>query len=194
MKNTNKSNGYWQGWNDFLGIDKKVDIKNYLINLIGDILDGFKFNERKKELAEILVSDTSNSFLVHSTDAYRSIKLDNNSWMQVRIYLVDIYFIVVSLNWDGAFQCHYVGTNTDIAISYFNKTVTTSQGLIQMFICFNPPPELDLSQESVSDFNLSDYYKLAGYDVPEFNQNDRKKLRQTISEFRKIRRKLSNLK
>jgi hypothetical protein len=194
MKNTTLSNGYWQGWNEFLGIEKEIDIKNYLINLIGDIMDDFMFNDRKEELAKILVFDNTNSFLIHSVDAYRSINPDKISWMQVRIYFVDKYFIILSLNWDGASQCHYVGTNTNIAIRSFYDTVTTSQSLIHMFICFNPPPELDLSEENVSDFDLSGYYKLAGFNVSKFDQKDCKNLRHTISEFRKIRRKLSNLK
>jgi hypothetical protein len=183
MKTVEKQNGYWQGWNEFLGITKEVDIKNYIVNLIGDMKDGFMYNERKEELAKILVSDTTNSYLIHSVDAYRSFNPEKISWMQIRIYYVDKYFIVVSANWDSSSQCHYVGNNINYAVDSVYHSVQVSQELLSAMLSFHPLPQLDLDVEDASVLNSSDYYELFGYHMAEFTQNDCENLMHTLSEF-----------
>jgi hypothetical protein len=190
MRTFEKQNGYWQGWNDFLGITKEVDVKNYLINLIGDIMDDFMYNERIEELANILVSDKTDSYLIHSTDAYRSFNPENISWMQIRIYYVDKYFIVISLNWDNASQCHYVGKNINYAADSVYHSVQVSQELLSAMLSFQPLPQLDLEVEDASVVNSSNYYELFGYNVAEFTLSDRENLRRILAEFRKSKRRI----
>lgn len=190
MKSINSTNGYWQGWDEFLGIRKEVDFKNYLINLIGDIMDNFMYNERKEELAKILVSDNSNSYLIHSTDAYRSFNPDNISWMQIRIYYVDIYFIVLSLNWDNASQCHYIGKNINYAADSFYQSIQVSQELLIAMLSFHPLPLLDLDIEDASVLNSSNFYELYGYHVAEFTLSDHESLKRSLDEIRKSKRRI----
>ena len=179
----NKSQ-YWQGWNDFLGITKK-DIENYLTNLIGDIIDNFKFNERKVELVNLLVSDTTNSHLVYSVESYRSLSPIDPVWMHIRIYYVDEYFITSTVSWDNVITSHYIGKDINFTVDSFYHAVEATQGLIKSVIYFDTLSQIDLTEDSESSFNLHDFYEFVGYRVPEFTEGDCNKLSITLSSIQK---------
>lgn len=185
MENYNITQGSWQGWNDFLGINKEDNIESYLVNLIGDIEDGFMYNERRDELANLLVHDAKNSFLIHSVDAYKSVKPDNPTWHQVRIYQVDEYFALISANWNDTYQCHYVGSDVNITVNDFFRNVELLQDILANMLAFQIIPMLDMNDEKVRNAPLSDYFELAGFSVPKFTGKDSDNLKHVLLKLQK---------
>lgn len=185
MENDFIQQGSWQGWNDFLGVTKEDNIENYLVNLIGDIEDGFMFDERRDELASLLVHDTKNSFLIHSVYAYKSIKPDNTSWHQVRIYNVDEYFLVISVNWDNTYQHHYIGRDVNITVNDFFRNVEILQELFANMLAFQLMATLDMNNEEVRKSYISDYFASAGYEVPKFTKKDIHNLKHVLQKLPK---------
>lgn len=166
----NKKSQYWQGWNDFLGISKD-DTHNYIINLIGDIFDGFNTKAREEELGEILTSGIGDSYLFFSEYVWKNIIREGEAWMQVLIYNIDEYFIIVKYNYDGVWFCRYVGENFRVAFDIFQREFKSSQSKFKTILDDFIQSEYDLSENTKSKVDSKDYYLLTGYLLPEITDS-----------------------
>lgn len=155
----NKSQ-YWQGWNDFLGTEND-DTHNYIINLIGDIIDGFKVAEKVKELGERLLSDKSNSYLFHTEYVYKSINSKGRNWLQVLLYKVDEHFIFIMYCPKAIIWCEYLGTDLAFAIEKFKKYHNDGH----LFLLLTNKSDLVLIKKSLSRNDYPDLYILGDYQV-----------------------------
>jgi hypothetical protein len=168
MEFINNKCEFWQGWNEFLGIDRD-DSHNYTLNLIGDILDGYKVRKRKKELLAILICDEGNSYHIKTVNAYNSINEHNESWMQVRLYKVDMYFLVMNLTQDGVSMLHYGGDNLNLAFDSFQMTIENSQAFIKNMLEVTNQSDLVMAVKKKVKIGSSDYYRSAGFEIPEYS-------------------------
>lgn len=158
MELINNKGQNWQGWNDFLGT-KSDDAHNYILNIIGDIKDGFRVTENLKELGERLISDKSDSYLFHSQYSYNNTKQQSNRWLQVRIYKVDEHFIIIMYGHNAIIWCEYVGTDLMFAIEMFFKYY--SDGFLMMLIVNKDNPKL--IKKSTAREYYPDCYEVGEY-------------------------------
>lgn len=171
----NKSQ-FWQGWNDFLGI-KPSDSHNYIVNIIGDIIDSFKVKDRMKELGERLISDNSKSYLFHSEYVYRTYKSNDKDWLQVRLYKVDEHFIFIMYGHNAIIWCEYVGTELPLAMEKFKKYHNDGH----LFLLMRMKSELELIKKTSFNKKYPDQYKLGKYRVYIFHDEYFDNLKFTLS-------------
>jgi hypothetical protein len=177
----NKSH-FWQGWNDFLGT-KNEDTHNYIINLIGDIIDGYKVAGKVKELGERLLSDKSDSYLFHSEYVYKCINSNGGQWLQVLLYKVDEHFIFIMYCHKAIIWCEYVGTDLAFAIEKFKKYHNDGHLLLLM----TNKSDLILIKKSISRKVYPDLYILGDYQVYIYDDEYFDSLRDFLSSSEEIK-------
>lgn len=165
MKTTKKQQGYWKGWNDFHGINND-DTHNYIVNIIGDIIDDFNIEAGEAELGEILTSDIADSYLFFSEYVFKYTLRESESWMQVLIYNVDEYFIIVKFNCEGVLMCRYVGEDFKVAFDFFRHEIESSQTNFKTILNEFIQSEYGVSEITKSKIDFKDYYLLTGYILP----------------------------
>lgn len=151
----------WQGWNDFLGTNEN-DIHEYIINIIADIIDGFRAKGHDKELGEKLLSDTTDSYLFYSDYSYKNIKSNSSRWLQVRIYRIDEHYILMMYGHNSIIWCEYVGTDLICAIEKFYKYY--SDGFLMMLMKY------EVSSKLVKKTTAKELYP-DSYEAGEFQFN-----------------------
>lgn len=188
----NKSQN-WQGWNDFLGISKD-DTHNYITNLIGDIIDGFNTEAREEELGEVLISDEAKSYLFFSEFVFKYAIRKSDAWMQVLIYKVEKYFIIVKYNFDGVWFCRYVGEDLRLAFDIFQREIESSQSDFKKILDDYIQSEYDLSEKVNLKVEYKDYYLLTGYIIPVVTESYFEYLEGSLTRMQesKTNRSLSN--
>jgi hypothetical protein len=177
----NKSQ-YWQGWNDFLGI-KNDDTHNYIVNIIGDITDDFNIEAREKELGTILTSGNADSYLFFSEYVFKYTVRESKSWMQVHIYKIEEYFIIVKFNSEGVLMCRYVGKDFRVAFDFFRQEIKSSQSNFKTILDDYIQSEHGVSGNTKSKIDFKDYYLLTGYILPEITESYFEYLKVSLSSW-----------
>ncbi|MBN2571391.1 MAG: hypothetical protein JXA68_04630 [Ignavibacteriales bacterium] len=172
----------WQGWNDFLGISKG-DAHNYIINLIGDIIDGFLTEKKEEELGEILTSVESDSYLFFSEYVYKYAMRESDAWMQLLIYKVEQYFVIVEFSSEGVILCSYAGDDLRFAFDLFRQIFETTQSRFKETLDRTILSVYDSKDNQLFNDDLRDYYLLTGYILPEITEDYFEYLKMSLSKY-----------